>query len=110
MNGLSIDFVRYDLRDPEGLGTFDVVVVTDALFSHEMPRWVARGFARHLAPDGIGLLVDPGRAWSDRFVEEAVELGLSLDVDVMEIGSDAMFAVTVRWAAAVGERPDAGRG
>ena len=98
-NGLTADWAELDLQEARSLGTFDVVVVTDALFDHTMPAAVADGFAHHLAPDGVGLLVDPGRPWSEQFPAEAEARGLSVDLDVQEAGGHELFALTIRWRA-----------
>jgi len=81
-NGVRVDYEPVDMRCTEPDPRWDRVIATDVLFAWDMPAIVARAFAHTLAPGGRGLLVDPGRAWSDAFPDEAAKHGLATDVDV----------------------------
>jgi predicted nicotinamide N-methyase len=95
-NGVSLVYAPLDMRTCPPDRTWDRVVATDVLFAVDMPAAVARSVEYHLAPAGTALVVDPGRAWADRFLDEADLRGLSVDVDVVEAGEDELFALTVR--------------
>jgi predicted nicotinamide N-methyase len=81
-NGVWVDYEQVDMRRTEPNPVWDRVIATDVLFAWDMPAIVARAFAHTLAPQGRGLLVDPGRAWSDAFPEAAAAEGLATDIDV----------------------------
>jgi predicted nicotinamide N-methyase len=93
-NGVHVEYASLDMRCSEPDPVWDRVIATDVLFAWDMPAVVARAFADTLAPDGVGLLVDPGRAWSDAFPDAAAALGLTVDIDV----DGELFALTVRRA------------
>ncbi|MEZ4323522.1 MAG: methyltransferase domain-containing protein [Myxococcota bacterium] len=95
-NGVELEFAPLDVRTCPPDRTWDLVLATDVLFAVDMPAAIARAFEHHLAPDGVGLLVDPGRAWSDRVVEEAEARGLTVDIDVEEADGHELFALTLR--------------
>jgi predicted nicotinamide N-methyase len=92
-NNVVVDYQPLDFRTSGVDRTWDRVIATDVLFAYDMPAVVAQAFADHLAPDGVGLLVDPGRAWSDLFPKEAESRGLSVDIDVV----GELFAIELRW-------------
>jgi len=91
-NGVVVEYAALDMRHTPPDPVWERVIATDVLFAWDMPAAVARAFAHTLAPKGIGLLVDPGRAWSDAFPEAAAALDLTVAVDV----DDELFALTVR--------------
>jgi predicted nicotinamide N-methyase len=99
-NGVTVTYLPLDLRAPRGLPerAFDHVLATDVLFAAEMPPLVAAGFARYLAPDGVGWLADPGRPWAVDFEVHARALGLSVTVDAERVGDDEAFLLELRWA------------
>lgn len=81
-NGVHVEYEQVDMRTTEPDPVWDRVIATDVLFAWDMPAIVARAFAHTLAPGGRGLLVDPGRAWSDAFPAAATAEGLATDIDV----------------------------
>jgi 2-polyprenyl-3-methyl-5-hydroxy-6-metoxy-1,4-benzoquinol methylase len=57
-----------DWRDlPADLGTFDRVVAADVLYEKHHARALADVLGRTLAPGGLGLVADPGRARAAEF-------------------------------------------
>lgn len=76
--------------------TWDRVIATDVLFAFDMPARIADAFARSLAPNGRGLLVDPGRPWLDAFLDEAEKRGLNPELTLEDVVDDALFAVALR--------------
>jgi len=108
-NGLdAVDTRLVDWRKlPADLGTFDVVAAADVLYEPPQARLIAETIAATLAPQGVGLVADPGRRTAETFLETcaahrltarcvdrvpAVDAGARLTVSVFE----------VRWAAAGG--------
>ncbi len=70
-----------DWRDfPITLGTFDLVVASDVLYERPYASLVAAALHRTLAPDGHGLLADPGRFAAPAFVDECESRGLTATV------------------------------
>ena len=68
-----------DWRDlPADLGTFDRVVAADVLYEKHHARALATVLARTLAPGGLGLVADPGRARAVEFEPacQAASLGV----------------------------------
>jgi predicted nicotinamide N-methyase len=97
-NGVVVRYERFDWGGevPADIGpTFDRVVASDVLYTAEMPEVLAAAFSRFLAPDGVGLLTDPGRPWLQEFAEAAGRRGLRVEVDVVG-DADAVFLLTVR--------------
>lgn len=90
-NRVHVDYRTLDWREPPDLGTFDRVWASDVLFAYDLPDLVTSMFARYLAPDGIGWLADPGRAWLDETQAAAGRHGLSaeLEVDRAPAGDEA---------------------
>ncbi len=103
--------VRYETRDWRAPGAptedrFDHVWASDVLFSHELPELVAAAFAQALAPRGVGLLTDPGRAWLPEVVPAAEAQGLEAFVDVLDDGAGTeAFVVRLAWPAGGGRSP-----
>ena len=62
---------------PGDLGTFDLVAASDVLYEKPQAGWIAAALAATLAPDGLGLLSDPGRRTAEAFVVECDRLGLA---------------------------------
>lgn len=101
-NGVTgVRYQTWDGRTDPSLGQFDRVIATDVLFAAENPAWVARAFALHLAPGGIGWLADPGRSWLHEFTVAATAAGLVVRDEVDRIthpgGTDDIFVLTLRW-------------
>lgn len=62
---------------PNDLGTFDLVAASDVLYEQSQAGWIAAALAAALAPDGLGLLSDPGRRTAEAFVVECDRRGLA---------------------------------
>ncbi|HEV3021509.1 MAG TPA: class I SAM-dependent methyltransferase [Pirellulales bacterium] len=62
---------------PDDLETFDVVAASDVLYEAPQAALVAAALASTLAPQGLGLLSDPGRRTAEAFVERCASLGLT---------------------------------
>lgn len=96
-----VRYQTWDGRTDPSLGRFDRVIATDVLFASDNPAWVARAFALHLAPQGVGWLADPGRSWLHEFTEAAAALGLVVTDEVDRVshpgGTDDIFVLTLRW-------------
>ncbi|MCB9686654.1 MAG: methyltransferase domain-containing protein [Alphaproteobacteria bacterium] len=84
-NRLSLDYRSFDWAGPLPDGVdergFDLVMASDVLYAATMPELVAASFDRFLAPDGEGLLADPGRPWLQDFAEAARARGLRVELD-----------------------------
>jgi hypothetical protein len=65
-----------------------------------MPVLVAATFDRFLAPEGRGILADPGRPWLGEFADAARARGLRVDLDATD---DAFLLHVLRLP--VGEAP-----
>ena len=102
LNQLDVTYQELDWRQPRLPRTFDRVVAADVLFARENAALLARLYADALAPDGVGWLTDPGRAWLEEFVDEAQRAGLSVDIDVVDVPGEAdvpeVFWLTLRQA------------
>jgi predicted nicotinamide N-methyase len=61
---------------PDDLGTFDVVCAADVLYETEYAVLVAETIRRALAPGGLAMVADPGRASLEPFRVEAAKRGL----------------------------------
>lgn len=87
-NRLAIDYRPFDWAGelPEGVSerSFDVVLASDVLYASTMPALVAASFDRFLAPDGEGLLSDPGRPWLQDFADAARARGLRVELDAVD--------------------------
>ena len=57
---------------------FDIVAASDVLYERPNAAWIAAAFARMLRPDGLGILVDPGRPPAATFAEECGRHGLRI--------------------------------
>ncbi len=62
---------------PGDLGRFDLVAASDVLYEQPQAGWIAAALAATLAPDGLGLLSDPGRRTAEAFVVECDRRGLA---------------------------------
>lgn len=60
---------------PDDLGRFDLVLASDVLYERRYAPVVAQAVLRSLAPDGVALVADPGRAALEGFLAECVALG-----------------------------------
>ena len=69
-----------DWRDlPADLGSFDRVVAADVLYERHHATALAAVLARTLAPAGIGLVADPGRARAADFEPACRAVGLTVE-------------------------------
>lgn len=102
-NGLSFAFDRLDWRTRPQIGTFDRVVASDVLYDRELAAALAAAFAALLAPEGLGMVADPGRPWLEDFVQAARGEGLEVSVDVDRVerpgGAEDAFVVLLRQGA-----------
>lgn len=62
---------------PGDLGRFDLVAASDVLYEQPQAGWIAAALAATLAPDGLGLLSDPGRRTAKAFAVECDRRGLA---------------------------------
>jgi ETFB lysine methyltransferase len=74
LDARTVDWRRW----PDELGRFDVVVAADVVYEKPYPALVAEVFLRTLAPQGLGLMADPGRPGIKRFVEECRARALNI--------------------------------
>lgn len=81
LNHLPVPVTRLvDWRElPGDLGRFDMVVAADVLYEKAYPALVSAAFAATLAPDGLGLVADPGRRGAEPFQVECRRRGLAIE-------------------------------
>jgi predicted nicotinamide N-methyase len=96
-NGLSgIDTRLVDWRNlPDDLETFDLVAASDVLYEAHQAECIASVMAHTLAPDGIGLVSDPGRRTAPSLVEQCAARGLSAACVERVAATDAGAKLTV---------------
>jgi predicted nicotinamide N-methyase len=82
-------------RLPDDLGAFDVVAAADVLYEKAQPALIAEVLDRALAPDGVGLVSDPGRSTAGRLVDECAARGLSAQCVARVPAVDAGARLTV---------------
>ena len=76
----SLEVRLVDWRDPPAdLGRFDLVVAADVLYERHHAVALSAMIARTLAPDGLALVADPGRARAAAFEPAARAAGLMVD-------------------------------
>jgi predicted nicotinamide N-methyase len=96
---LAVRYASFDWRGalPDGVPErgFRHVVASDVVYAATMPELVAATFERFLAPDGVGWLTDPGRAWLEDFSLACRTLGLCAHLDVCGEGDHEAFLVTI---------------
>ncbi len=66
---------------PDVLGAFDMVVAADVLYERPYPALIAGALAGTLAPDGGGLIVDPGRVHAPAFPLACEAVGLETSAE-----------------------------
>jgi ETFB lysine methyltransferase len=76
---LMLDWRSLPSRDT--LGTFDAVVAADVLYERQYPALIAHVLGHTLAPDGAGLIVDPGRVYAPGFPEACEAEGLATSLE-----------------------------
>jgi predicted nicotinamide N-methyase len=80
---------------PVDLGRFDLVLASDVLYERRHAPLVARAVMQSLAPDGVALVADPGRAALDEFLRECVALGARVGGHHAAGHDDATAKVTI---------------
>ncbi len=74
-----ITFVRTSWAEPDtGIGTFDLILGSDLLYSHEHAAELSAFIHQHAGEHCAVVLVDPGRGHRSGFVNEMEALGFSL--------------------------------
>jgi predicted nicotinamide N-methyase len=63
---------------PDDIGRFDLVLAADVLYERPYAPLVARAVVNSLAPDGVGLIADPGRVALNACLDECRALGASV--------------------------------
>jgi predicted nicotinamide N-methyase len=63
---------------PDTLGEFDAVVGADVLYERPYSALIASAITRTLAPDGVAVLVDPGRVHAPAFTPACEAEGLTV--------------------------------
>jgi predicted nicotinamide N-methyase len=63
---------------PDTLGQFEAVVAADVLYEQAYPPLIASAIARTLAPNGVALIVDPGRVHAPAFTPACEAEGLAV--------------------------------
>ena len=61
---------------PHDLGSFEAIVGADVLYERTYPPLIASAIARTLAPDGVAVIVDPGRVHAPAFIPACEAGGL----------------------------------
>ncbi len=86
-NRVDGEFVRFDLRAPDGFHgrRFDRVLASDLLYERGQPRAMLAALDLLLAPGGAALLSDPMRPTADAFDREARAAGFRVDVTTESI-------------------------
>lgn len=78
-NGVAVQTLLLDWRRlPDDLGVFDVVVAADVLYEKHHAEALAAVVARTLAPHGVALVADPGRARAVNFEPAVRAAGLGV--------------------------------
>ena len=93
LNGLApgaLEYREHDWRAVPLGARFDLVVASDVLYEASHPAAVARGLAAHVAPDGVILLTDPGRAYLQACVDELVALGFRPETEVVTVADPSL--------------------
>jgi ETFB lysine methyltransferase len=65
-----------DWRSLSDLGSFSAVVAADVLYERAYSALIASAIARTLAPDGVAVIVDPGRVHASAFTPACEAEGL----------------------------------
>jgi len=65
---------------PADIGTFDLLLASDVLYEREYASLVADAIARSLAPGGVALVADPGRAALLTFITACEQRGCTTAV------------------------------
>ena len=71
-----------DWRAFPDLGTFEAVVAADVLYEQPYPALIASAIARTLAPDGVAVIVDPGRVHAPAFTPACEAEGLAVTTEL----------------------------
>lgn len=82
-------------------GAFDLVIASDVLFAYDCPEGLAGCIRRTLAPDGLAIVVDPGRPWHTEFERAAVAQGLTIHTTLEEVGDVVALVTRLRRTAGV---------
>jgi predicted nicotinamide N-methyase len=89
---IQCDYQRMNWREENNeVGLFDVVMGSDVLYESKHPLDVAKGLVRYLKKDGIILLADPGRAYLGKFLDAALEIGLTSEKQTLEVDGKAVL-------------------
>ena len=78
LNGVRIRTMELDWQQPGAIGRYDLVVAGDVMYERWQPRVIVEMLARTVLPDGYALIVDPERATSKDFANDAVYRGFSV--------------------------------
>lgn len=80
-----LHFLRHNWReDLSQLGRYDVVLGSDILYESAHPEHVVRSLLSLLAPNGLLLLADPGRAYLQSFVKQFEAQGHKLHTHIVD--------------------------
>ena len=87
---------------PADLGTFDRVVAADVLYERHHATALVGVLARTLAPAGVGLVADPGRARAAEFEPDCQAAGLAVERrparrPLGATGGPAIDVYVIRW-------------
>lgn len=80
---------------PVDLGRFDLVLASDVLYERRHASLMARAVVQSLAPDGVALVADPGRAALADFLAECVALGAQVGEHRVAGFEDGTARVTI---------------
>ncbi|MBY0516970.1 MAG: methyltransferase domain-containing protein [Bacteriovoracaceae bacterium] len=91
-NSVEVAFERLNWRnDQHTLGKFDIVMGSDVLYEPKHPGDVAAGFERLLAPGGEVWVVDPGRGYLQKFLDEMEKAGFKHSFEPQTINKQELF-------------------
>ncbi len=98
LNALGTDALEYLELDWRSSGLargpaprrFEFVVASDILYEAGHPAPVARALAAHVAPGGVILLADPGRAYLQACLDELEHLGFRCESEVVEVADPSI--------------------
>jgi len=87
---------------PADLGTFDRVIAADVLYERHHATALVGVLARTLAPAGVGLVADPGRARAAEFEPDCQAAGLAVERrparrPLGATGGPAIDVYVIRW-------------
>lgn len=81
-----VTYIRADwLKGSVRIGQYHMIMGSDILYSAEQPLPLAQFIHDHLAPDGVAVITDPGRAYLQDFTTAMEKFGFKVSVEVKPV-------------------------